>query len=422
MATWRSVALICGLTDVKEEPEGTLEGYREDLRVRFGSYHHESRNRGTYAGTLLQIEGAEEPLVPLTLRRKDLSFWGAPLVGHDIETGDDVFDRKFHVTGPSTFVRAILDADVRRSLLALFIETKFVIAGGRLRAEVPFSPTGELHHVALTRALPPLLDVCRRLRRPDMVEPLARNAEVDPADEVRLRNLITLIREHPDHPRTEQVLLTACADRCAQVRVRAAIALGDRGLATLRDVAEGVDDVAAARAIGALGTHLGADMARDILGHALRTRELKTAGACLVALGHRGGRDALGLLAKVMNLEEGELAVAAAEALAATGLPGAEPPLVAGLARATPALRLAAAQALGRVGSASAVLPLKEVEARHAGEAGFRRAAREAIAQIQARLPGASPGQVSLAADEAGKLSLVEDERGRLSLPHPDEH
>jgi hypothetical protein len=35
MATWRSVAVMCGLTDLKEESDGTLEGHREGLRVRF---------------------------------------------------------------------------------------------------------------------------------------------------------------------------------------------------------------------------------------------------------------------------------------------------------------------------------------------------------------------------------------------------
>jgi hypothetical protein len=121
------------------------------------------------------------------LRGEEFSFWGTPLVGRDIETGDDVFDRKFHVTGPPTFVRAILDADVRRRLLALLVDTKLVIAGGRLRAEMPTSWTEGLHHLALTRVLPQLLELAHRLRRPpDVVERLARNAEVDPADEVRL--------------------------------------------------------------------------------------------------------------------------------------------------------------------------------------------------------------------------------------------
>jgi hypothetical protein len=64
------------------------------------------------------------------------------------------------------------------------------------------------------------------------------------------------------------------------------------------------------------------------------------------------------------------------------------------------------------------VLPLKEIEARHRDEA-TRRAAREAVAAIQARLAGASPGQLSLAAADAGALSVADDETGRLTLDDP---
>ena len=78
-------------------------------------------------------------------------------------------------------------------------------------------------------------------------------------------------------------------------------------------------------------------------------------------------------------------------------------------------MRAAAARALGRFGTSACVLPLKEVETRYPDEA-TRRAAREAVAAIQARLAGASPGQLSLARGDAGALSLAEDEAGRLSL------
>ena len=44
----------------------------------------------------------------------------------------------------------------------------------------------------------------------------------------------------------------------------------------------------------------------------------------------------------------------------------------------------------------------------------------QAVAAIQSRLPGASPGQLSLAATDAGALSLAEDESGRLSLRDDD--
>jgi hypothetical protein len=45
-----------------------------------------------------------------------------------------------------------------------------------------------------------------------------------------------------------------------------------------------------------------------------------------------------------------------------------------------------------------------------------RGAGRQAIAEIQSRLAGAAPGQLSLAGGEAGALSLADGEPGRLSL------
>ena len=40
----------------------------------------------------------------------------------------------------------------------------------------------------------------------------------------------------------------------------------------------------------------------------------------------------------------------------------------------------------------------------------------QAIAEIQLRLPGATPGQLSLAGAEAGQLSLAQAEAGQLSI------
>jgi molecular chaperone DnaK (HSP70) len=50
------------------------------------------------------------------------------------------------------------------------------------------------------------------------------------------------------------------------------------------------------------------------------------------------------------------------------------------------------------------------------GDSELLRAFRQAIAEIQVRLPGASPGQLSLVGTEAGRLSLARDEPGQLSL------
>jgi hypothetical protein len=107
-----------------------------------------------------------------------------------------------------------------------------------------------------------------------------------------------------------------------------------------------------------------------------------TARACLEALGQRGRPEAEGLLLEALRSEEAPVSVAAA-------------------------------QALGRAGTVTAVAPLLEAAERSAD---LRSAARQAIAGIQARLAGAEPGQLSLAGGEAGALSLADGEPGHLSL------
>ena len=93
-----------------------------------------------------------------------------------------------------------------------------------------------------------------------------------------------------------------------------------------------------------------------------------------------------------------------------------EPALLGALALGHDAVRVAAASALGRVGSAAAVLPLKEAAERGGGA--LPNAARNAVAEIQSRLTG-SPGELSLAQGEGGGLSLADDAGGRLSIPDP---
>ncbi len=114
--------------------------------------------------------------------------------------------------------------------------------------------------------------------------------------------------------------------------------------------------------------------------------------------------------------EKGELAVAAAAALGATGSPAAEPPLILALQREQKDVQVAAANALARVGSAAAVLPLKEAAERASRDPEVLRATRQAIAEIQSRVQGASPGQLSLAGVEVGQLSLAQAEAGQLSI------
>jgi len=67
----------------------------------------------------------------------------------------------------------------------------------------------------------------------------------------------------------------------------------------------------------------------------------------------------------------------------------------------------------------AAVLPLEEAAESFSHGPELVRATRQAIAEIQSRLPGASPGQLSLAGVETGQLSLA-TESGELSLATAD--
>jgi hypothetical protein len=69
--------------------------------------------------------------------------------------------------------------------------------------------------------------------------------------------------------------------------------------------------------------------------------------------------------------------------------------------------RVAAAVALGRMATVRAVLPLKTVEARADVPAALRRAARQAVAEIQSRLGPAAPGQLTVVADAGGAVSIT---------------
>lgn len=102
--------------------------------------------------------------------------------------------------------------------------------------------------------------------------------------------------------------------------------------------------------------------------------------------------------------------------------PSAEQVLLAALAHPSLEVVRASVPPLGRVGTVRAIPPLLECGERYEADPEVRRAVRQTVAEIQSRLPGASPGQLSIAGTEAGQVSLVEeDQRGRVSLEADEE-
>jgi hypothetical protein len=399
LLAWRAAAARAGLADVEAAEGGLFEGAflagrAGDLRVRLASYR-----RGKYErGTKIVINGLGHGAGGLTLRREGISTaFEKRFVGErEIEIGDPAFDREYYVQGHAPLTLAILDPETRRRLAQLlqgripveggqWVDVDASLSHGVLEVQVRESGfSGNREHVPEILAV--ALDVARLLVAPkDVPARIAANVGRETEAGARLACLLMLSREFPKHPATREALLAARADPSEEVRLRAGIALREEGRETLVTLVRGVGtgDAVAARAVGALGDALPADLAEATLRRALGgAGRPQTAQACLEALGRPGRPDHEGLLLEALASDRSGVSVAAA-------------------------------RALGQAGTVAAVVPLRE-----AGERGgeHRRAARQAIAEIQARLTGAAPGQLTLSGGEAGALSLAGGEPGRLSL------
>jgi HEAT repeat protein len=399
---WRAAAAANGLKVVQASnlwaSRSRLVAQADPITVRI-----EGCARG---GTRIVIVVPGQPgFSEVRIRRFDL-FKPEAL---DISIGDEAFDRTFTVDGPMRLLCVLLDAEARRLLLEVKAENSVEIVDGEIRAE--------MFDDQLPDVLPLLLRLARRFaERTDIKQCLATNARRDPEAGVRLCNLLALVRECAWDPLTGKVLHKACSDPSPRVRLQAAMALGAEGHKVLTKLALHADDDCSAQAVRALGRELPFDRTQAILDGALRKDHVQTAHACLKVLGLIGTTEAVIALARMMAHDQGELAPAAAQALGVTGNAAAEPPLIRALQHERMDIRVAAANALGRVGSVAAVLPLKEAAERSWPGRDLHRAAHQAIAEIQSRLAGATPGQLSLAGAETGQLSLAQDEAGQLSL------
>ncbi|MBP7243411.1 hypothetical protein [Amaricoccus sp.] len=337
----------------------------------------------------------------------------------DVTTGDHGFDRAATLLGPATHLLATLDAATRARLIFLARNGPVTVVSGEVQVTVD---EGQLE-TARRRHLESVIAVSDRLfGELDLEVELARNAREDPHPGARERNLAELARTFRGAPRTQEVLRAALADASPAVRIRAACELGEEGREFLQRVTE--DDAAGdeivAAAIRALGAHFGADRVERMLKPALRARRGATAAACIERLGAGDVADAVATLSRILRVERGPLAIAAAGALGrlagSSADPAAEGPLVEALATEDREVALAVVEALERVATVAAIAPLSAAAERNRRVPGLLQAVRRAIAAIQSRVPGAAHGQLSLAPALGGSISLAPEQSGQLSL------
>lgn len=392
---WREAAERCGLRVTETRPRLTARAGPVEVRIE-PCGNKEKCSRIVVAA----------PVAP-DFEKVRIRPQASPAAG-EVTIGDPGFDDTFSIDGPTLEVFALLDSDTRRLLRAVNDAGRLEISGSQIEAVVSW--TAEASDI-----LSFLLEICKRLGTPvELPRRLVENVKRDSEGEVRLQNLLLLLREFPGDPGTVEALRAACSDWSPATRLRAARELGSEGRDALREIAQSLgDDAVSAEAVSILDQELPFELTKALFGRAWSSGCLKTAAACLKVLGH-SGTGAVGLMAEVLAQQNAVLATAAAYALEATGSPDAEPLLVQALQHEEEEVRMAAARALGRIGSAAAVLPLKEAAMRSGRE--LRQATGQAIAEIQSRAPGASPGQLSLTEAEVGQLSLAMEAAGQLSL------
>jgi len=415
-AAWRDAVRCAGLTNVREKSIfgvlTELHGDADGLGVTLKTYR-----RGKYdRGTRITVDGRGQIPVSLHLRAEGLySNVDRTFGGKELQVGDPSFDAEVYAQGPEDELLPLLDNDTREAVRGV-VALRGQIVDGTVRTDI----RGYANPNALDSALAKLLRAAQRLRRPeDVVERLIKIASDDHYPGVRVRCLDLLRREHAADERARAAFRSALRSADTENRLVGAIALADEGRTALIEIASHPDteEPLAVRAITALGAKLPPDRAASILDTALQKERNALALAAIGALALAGEALAVSRLASLLAGNAADLAVAAARALASIGDVSAEAPLIAALSSDQGDLRISAANALGRLGTAASVAPLHAAVDTHLLDLGLRSTAHQAIAAIQSRLPGASPGQVSLAEGESGQLALVhEADSGRLSI------
>jgi hypothetical protein len=416
---FRQLAYSLGLVHVREERRlawtKSVEGELGEFGIRVTLVKHQDAP----AGVRIVVDGRGCFPQAIDLRLESIGTSIAKRFGRkEIEMGDEIFDAAVFIRGPELALQAALGPRTRW-LVCELLQTPGRIADGALH--VLLRSTSIADTAKVRAAVVSMIDLAGRLKDPEnLLARLRDRFHEEPAPGVRLRLLELLADRFPAEPEARAVFREALLATDDNLRLRAARVLGDEGRGTLIEIATYTDgdNAQAVRAIELLGRRLPIEGALEILNDSLRTGHHTVARAAIQTLGLHGGAAAIDRLAVVLAVGEPLLAAAAAHALADTEDPGVEPRLLAALPTAHPDVALALCHSLGRVGSSAAVAPLRETALAATTDRTVALAARQAIAAIQARLSGASPGQVSLAEGESGDLSLAEpDASGLLSLP-----
>jgi len=387
MFAFRRLTRSAGLTPSlwNSVARGRLRGV--DVEVRLEAV------RGGWA-TTIEVSG-----VPRDFRLTTLGAGTGvqrALLGGGLQTGDSTFDDTFWLRGDEHLMLAAFDHRTRGAVRRLTREVRELKLGaGVLSVRLWWRLPGRDE---LRAILDTLLELARPLAagggpNAEVDARLFHNAFADPNSRVRANNLRVLL-ERSDGAARADAIAAALHHEQAELRFLGAQATGGVAWQTMAELARDQRNGPALR-LAALKHLPPALVPRDI--------RVEVALSCV-------GRPDPGLAA---------LAARLLGDAAESGDPRIEATLLGLLERADVEVRLAAAEALGMMGTVGSVAPLLALEA--AGGA-LATGARRAVRAIQSRAVGAEAGALSMSTpiEDAGALSFAAEE-GALALVEPPE-
>jgi HEAT repeat protein len=398
-----------------------IAGRVDGVEVRVDTFR---RSQGKSSATYTRIR-VRAPGVPGNLSLGNEGFFSSiqkALGGQDIQTDDKGFDELLRIRGDEAQVVALLGDEARRAVRREVGGSGVSVRDG----EAYWETRGHLRdRVELVSRVRGMIDLEKQLTlgSTSIHERLSRNALADRNPRVRLRNLVLLQRRAPSSREAVETSRALMDFADPSVRLAAAMHLGDEGLATIEALvnAPDVDAALMSDALQHLIANVPVTRVGGILESALDSHHEAVQHVAIQGITKLGHRGAIDRLVRVGDGDSTRLTVTVATALAQLGDPRAEPALVRWLGRNNEAVCIAAARALGTIGTVAAVEPLLPHTKGLLTDADLKRAAREAIEKIQSRLGDVEAGRLSLSevAQRDGALSLSE-EAGKLSMA-PDE-
>jgi len=364
------------------------------------------KNSQTYTRYTVDGRGTFDPEMEL----KAESAWEGfkkVFAGEDVHLEDADFDEAVNVKGPEDSLLAALGAQTRRVVLRL-VERRCQVKGGKITTEVAGVSRDVGFMVGLAQAM---LAGADALRVQDIAAALRTHAREDPSPGVRRRNLEALVRRDRDRPETRRAIEDALADRDPGLRLYAAGVLrtgpGVREvLEALFDDPRGLTEAQRGQALELLVECFPYEAVAPRVARALDLPSEALRVAAVRAAGEAGDGSPLLARPDLARTTEAGLGVALAEALGKASGAAGESMLLDLLKADAVAVKVAAAKALGAVGTVRAVEPLLPFTQGLFADGELKDAARDAVRGIQARL-----GEV-----EAGGLSVVDERVGEGGL------